>query len=191
MSEHSDPSSSQSSESPQAMARSERFIQLLTTHRNNIYAYILTLVHNISDADDLMQETTSVMWRKYIETTDDIQNFVAWGIRIAHNKVLDFRKRKTRERVMFNQEICDELADSYRNDDEDMDSMLRALDQCISKLNRRNRQLVEMVHKKGVTIKRVSQQIGLSVHTAYKLIPRIHHQLLRCIMRTLGMEEIA
>ena len=39
----------------------KEFSRLLSKHRNSIYSFILTLVANWSDAEDLMQETAEVM----------------------------------------------------------------------------------------------------------------------------------
>lgn len=44
--------------------QSPEFIQLLTTHQSRLYAYILTLVFDPNDADDVLQETNTVLWSK-------------------------------------------------------------------------------------------------------------------------------
>ena len=67
------------------------FVSLITANQRRIYAYILTLVPNFNDADDVMQETTATMW----ERKKDFQpgtDFVAWGARIAYFKILEYRK---------------------------------------------------------------------------------------------------
>ena len=68
----------------------ERFLHLLTANHHRIYAFIMTLVPNSNDADDIMQETTTVMLKKFGEFelgTD----FVAWGIAVAHYVILSFK----------------------------------------------------------------------------------------------------
>ena len=42
-----------------------QFLDLLMRNQKRIYNFILLLVPNYSDADDLMQETVSVMWSKF------------------------------------------------------------------------------------------------------------------------------
>ncbi|MCK4629078.1 MAG: hypothetical protein KAT56_08735, partial [Sedimentisphaerales bacterium] len=61
------------------ISNTERFLKLLMANDKRIYAFILTLVPGRIDADDLMQETVTIMWRKF----DDFEpgrDFVAWGI---------------------------------------------------------------------------------------------------------------
>ena len=41
--------------------KGKEFVRLLLANQNRIYAFILTLVSNWSDADDVMQETAEVM----------------------------------------------------------------------------------------------------------------------------------
>jgi RNA polymerase sigma-70 factor (ECF subfamily) len=58
------------------------FLRLLMANQNRIYAFILTLVPNWSDADDIMQEAAETMWSKF-QQSQPINNFSAWGIKIA------------------------------------------------------------------------------------------------------------
>ena len=46
---------------------SSDFLQLLLNNQMRIYAFILSLVRNYDDADDLMQDTANTMWQKYSE----------------------------------------------------------------------------------------------------------------------------
>jgi RNA polymerase sigma-70 factor (ECF subfamily) len=46
------------------------FVRQLMNHRKRIYTFILTLVGNSSDADDIMQDTAALMWQKYHQTEE-------------------------------------------------------------------------------------------------------------------------
>ncbi|MCK5000630.1 MAG: hypothetical protein KAS23_13890, partial [Anaerohalosphaera sp.] len=65
------------------------FFHLFMTHRKSLYAFILASIHNYSDADDILQETATVMWRKF-SGFEQGTDFVAWGITIARLRVLKF-----------------------------------------------------------------------------------------------------
>lgn len=56
----------------------DRFLRLLLKSQSSIYAFILVLVHDQNDADDIMQETVTLMWRKF-STFEPGTNFTAWG----------------------------------------------------------------------------------------------------------------
>ncbi|HRS72819.1 MAG TPA: hypothetical protein P5175_13345, partial [Anaerohalosphaeraceae bacterium] len=46
-------------------AKAGEFVSLLTAQQTRIYAYILSLVPNFSDADDILQDTTKIMWERF------------------------------------------------------------------------------------------------------------------------------
>ena len=57
--------------------------------QSRIYAYILMLVHNHNDAEDLLQETASILWEKFDEYIPE-KSFAAWAVGIARNKIYNF-----------------------------------------------------------------------------------------------------
>src|SRR5262245_8265994 len=80
--------------------REEQFLQLFLANERRIYAFILALVPVWSDADDLLQETSAVLWRKLDEFQPG-SDFVAWALKIARFEVLNYRKRQSRDRGLF------------------------------------------------------------------------------------------
>src|SRR5262245_11019859 len=96
---------------PREQARSKLFLRLFLKNQRRIYAYVLTLLPNRADADDVLQEASLVMWDKFHpETPPD--DFAAWGCRIAYFKVLDFFKKGHRARVRFSQSMLERVAET-------------------------------------------------------------------------------
>ncbi|HEX78804.1 MAG TPA: sigma-70 family RNA polymerase sigma factor [Dehalococcoidia bacterium] len=75
----------------------EAFAQLYEQHFDKIYRYIALKIGNRADAEDMTQQVflkslksiSSYRWR-------DIP-FSAWLFRIAHNQVVDYLRKKTRQ----------------------------------------------------------------------------------------------
>lgn len=84
--------------------RTPEFIQLLTSSQSRIYSYILSLVLDPVQADDILQKTNVVLWEKQSEFQLGT-NFIAWSLRIAYFQVCAFRKRQQRERLVFDDEL--------------------------------------------------------------------------------------
>src|SRR3954468_20850609 len=82
------------------IAREERFLKLFLAHERRIFGFLLALVPDWSDAEDLLQETSVVMWRK-LYNFEPGTDFAAWALSIARYQVLDHRKRRKRDRVLF------------------------------------------------------------------------------------------
>jgi RNA polymerase sigma-70 factor (ECF subfamily) len=83
-----------------ANKRSELFLKLLMSNEVRIFSYILRLVPNLADAEDIMQETAGIMWRKF-DQFQRTTNFVAWAVEIAHYRILDYRRRERRSPIML------------------------------------------------------------------------------------------
>ena len=102
------------------VSQTENFLHLLMANHRRIYAFILGMIANRSDADDLMQETTTVMWRKFGEFEGGT-DFVAWGVTIAKYRILNYRQKNRHTRIQFSDEAVKVLQ-------ADADSMLDTMD---------------------------------------------------------------
>lgn len=172
------------------ISNTERFLKLLMANDKRIYAFILTLVPSRIDADDLMQETVTIMWRKF----DDFEpgrDFVAWGIGIARYKVLEYRKKKRKSQIRFNDQVHALLETDAKNMLGRLDERLEALQHCLSKLSERDRKLIAMRYEQDLTIKAISERVEQSIHKVYRGIIQIHDILLRCVRRTLSAKDIS
>jgi len=168
-------------------SQTERFLHLLTVNRNRIYAFILGMVCNRSDADDIMQETTIAMWRKFTEFQSGT-DFVTWGVTFAKYQVLGFWQKHRHDPIQFSEETLMTLmtdADVMLNR---MDARIDAMEVCLKKLQGRDRLLVDLHYQQDRTVKEVAEHIGRSIHTVYKSLARIHAMLLECISRQLMIE---
>lgn len=164
--------------------RQERFLQLFLANERRIYAFILTLVPVWSDADDLLQETSAVMWRKLDEFQPG-SDFVAWALSIARFEVLNYRKRQNRDRGVFSDQTTEALADQAAAWEGGGDDRRDALEMCLMKLNERDRELIRLRYEPGVTTQEVADRVGRSLKAVYKALNRIHEQLLHCIRESL------
>jgi RNA polymerase sigma-70 factor (ECF subfamily) len=109
------------------------FVSLITSHQRRIFAYIITLVPNRSDAEDIMQETSTLMWEKKNDFTPG-SDFVAWGARIAYYKILDYRKKVNKNRRMVIKEgQFKRIEERALENSKHMDDMINKLDECMKK----------------------------------------------------------
>jgi len=164
------------------------FVNQLTACQHKIYAFILTLVPNWSDADDLMQETAEVMWRKF-QDAGQINNFCAWGKGIARNKVLNFYTKKKRERVLFDDSLLKDVIEREEKTSLQEELRLQALQKCLHKLRSNDRHLIQALYGHDITIKKLAEKVQRPVQGLYKAMARIHHSLLQCVRRSLAIME--
>ncbi len=171
-----------------ASEKTEQFLRLLAVNQNRIYAFILTLVPSLSDADDLLQDTVSVMWRKFNQFEPG-SHFVSWGIKIAHLEIMSFRKR-CRKRT-FDSQVETAIHHCALAKNPEVDHRISALRYCLGKLDAHGRELIRMRYEENITQKNLAKRIGISVQTMCKRMSKIHDLLFRCVRRTIASEEMA
>ena len=163
------------------------FLRLLAQHERRLKAYILALVPNWADADDLYQETTVRLWEQFADY-DFEQEFGAWACTIAHYMVLAHRKKLSREKGRFSQAFVDAVAEEVAATSHEADLRYHALQHCLRKLNQRHRDLVRRCYSGTNTLKAVAKQMGRSVTALYKALSRIRYSLHECIEKNLQEE---
>jgi RNA polymerase sigma-70 factor (ECF subfamily) len=159
------------------------------TEERRIYNFILSLVGNYNDADDLMQETAVVMLDRFDEFERG-SNFAAWGMRVARYKILNFRKRQGKKFRLFSSEAFEKILAQSEILVEHDDDRIRALQDCLLKLKENDRRLISMRYEHETTTKEVAERIGRSVEGLYQSLARIHRLLLNCIRRTVAAWEM-
>ncbi len=166
--------------------KSKEFVSLLTMYQSNIYAYIVSLVANFIDADDIIQETTSTMWEQFDQFKPGT-DFVAWGNRIAFYKVLDFRKKKrSDQKIIFSEEILNKFSDAAPAHLDNLGEAIQKLKDCIKKLNVPDGSLIQLRFLSGLSVNELARRFNTSVRTIYYNLSRIQGLLLTCMGRDDG-----
>lgn len=162
-----------------------QFIRLLTAHERLVYGYILGLVPNWADADEILQETNIRLWEEF-DKFELGTNFAAWALRVAHFQVLTWRKRVGRSKLVFDQKVIDALAEEEYWMDDVFEARQQALGECVSKLSDRSRDLLRHCYAEGSKIKDVAARLNRSPAAVYKALERIRIDLHACIERRLA-----
>ena len=131
-----------------------------------------------------------VMWDKFVES-ESIGNFSAWGISIARYRVMKFREKQRSRRTRFSNEAFEQILARYGTLIEKMDDRLKALENCMTKLNEGDNNLIQMRYGQGMSIKKMSEQVNRPIHGMYKAMARIHTIIQRCVKYTLAAWEMA
>jgi RNA polymerase sigma-70 factor, ECF subfamily len=172
--------------------KGKHFLTLFLQNSRRFYGYILTLLPNRADADDVLQDASLVMWDKF-DDTHPPDDFAAWGCRIAYFKVLDFYKKKGRSRVQFSQALLERIAETAIEQSAalQLDERRAALAACLEKLNTRDRDLLSRRMAEGASTQSTAAQVGRSVDAVYKALAKIRQALFDCVTRTLAQERHA
>jgi RNA polymerase sigma-70 factor (ECF subfamily) len=164
-----------------------RFTSLMSRYHASLMSFILSLVANWSDAEDLLQQTSVVMWQKFDEF-DPGSSFIAWGMQIARYQTMNHVRKEARRRQRLSTELVEKLAGEGPGDAERLEAERVALRACLQKLDPASRTLLGRCYDAGVNMKQVAGQLKRTPNSIYKGLNRIRESLLRCILHTLARE---
>lgn len=171
----------------EGMSKGKAFLGLFLKAERRIFAYIFTLLPNRADAEDVLQEVSKLMWEKFDEAAPP-GDFVAWGCRIAFYKVMEHRRGRRRERVIFSDAMVERVAETVSEHAEALrlDERHDALACCLGKLSRGDRKLLDERFKEGATVRTAAERLGRSADAVYKALARVRRALHDCVERTIA-----
>jgi RNA polymerase sigma-70 factor (ECF subfamily) len=173
------------------LINNEHFLMQLTSHQRRLMGYIQVLVQNRADAEELLQEANLYICRH----ADEFQpgtDFTRWALKIAYYRVLEWRLRRSREKLVFDDSLFERVAELAQSTETESSRRRAALELCMQKLAHDEQQLVTQFYgASDSNPKTVAERLGRSVNGLYVSVHRIRAKLFDCIRRTLAAEERA
>src|SRR5689334_15894784 len=114
-------------------AEQQRFLSLFLRSEKEIFRYVAALVPNITDAEDIVQQTALALWEKF-DAYDPTQPFTPWACRFALNKARQWIERHHRWKLLLEGGVAEELARRREELRPEMEFRLRHLQTCLEKL---------------------------------------------------------
>jgi len=168
-------------------SKSARFFKLYSGVSNRIFSYLLIMVHNKDNAEELAQETASILWSKFDEFKDGT-NFGAWAISIARLKALEFLRKRQKTAMIFNDSFYELVSKEAAKSSDDLPLYSEALKKCLSRLSENHMKLLTMRFKKDLSVKKISQLTGRPLGSMYHHFSKLMRGLKDCIERRLLQE---
>lgn len=169
-------------EDSQEVDAGEEFVELITSFQGRLYAFILSLLSNRDEANDVLQETNIVLWRKsgeYVSGT----NFKAWSFRVAAFQVMAHRKRQKRDRLVMDDSCFEQLMTDAQEVDETYEGRRVALRSCMTKLNERHQRLIHRRYRENVSLTQIAQETDQNENSIAQALFRARKTLMNCVKR--------
>ena len=165
--------------------RTKRFLRLLAEHERTLRAYVLSLVRNWNDAEDLVQETRIRLWEQF-DTYDESKDFGVWARTIAYYQALTFRKRASRDQERFTTAFMESVAEELERQASELDLRHAALQACLEKLDRAKRAVLMRYYEGTETMRQIAESQGRPIEGLRKTLQRTRLALSRCVEVTMG-----
>ncbi len=145
---------------------------LIHRHKNKVYAYILMVVKDKDEADDIFQDA-------FIKVVNTIRSgaykeegkFIQWVMRIAHNLIIDFFRKSKRMPTLETGEdfdIFDTISFTDPSVEERlvMEQIYQDVRKLIEFLPPEQKQVLMMRHYSEMSFKDIAEQTDVSINTA-------------------------
>ncbi len=158
------------------------FVRLFSRNQGRLFRFVAALVPNLQDAEDVLSETTVVLWSEF-SNFELGTNFLVWARRIAHLRVLE-HYRACRRRLPDN--VLAALVLDMERREAEADHRLSFLAECRQKLASSDQRLLERRYADNIQVQELASQLGRPVNSVSKSLGRIRRALLDCIQRKMG-----
>ena len=166
--------------------RTPEFVSLLMQHERRIYGFIRSLVPNQADAEDVLQNTSKVLWQKF-DHYESGTDFAAWALATARFEVRQYLRARRNDRLCFSGEMLDLLADDASQLREQLTGVSAALAGCLEKLPARQRDLLTRRYEPNASVEGLARELHRPIQTVYSQLKRIRRTLLECVQRKLAV----
>jgi RNA polymerase sigma-70 factor, ECF subfamily len=170
-----------------ASGRLDEFVRLYTQHQRRVYIYLLSLVHSVADAEELLQETAFILWKKFDEFLPDT-NFGAWACRVAYLEAAKFRQRHKGE-LPLSPQFLERIAQRSAEVSALLELRADVFNYCMDRLSELDRQLITRRYTPGGRVQTIAAELNRPPRSVSKSLARIRRTLLECVDRRLRQEE--
>jgi RNA polymerase sigma-70 factor, ECF subfamily len=164
------------------------FVRLLSSCERRLHSYVVALVGNLADADEIVQETNLRLWVQFDQYRPGT-DFGSWACTIAYYEVLSFRKRSARRTQGLGDDFLAAISAEVQQRSDELDARQLALGACLEKLPAADRTLVLKCYTGKATMQDIAAGIGRTVTATYQALWRIRNNLRRCIQQQLHLQE--
>lgn len=152
----------------------------MARHQSRLWAFVFSVVAEPHAAADVFQETNRVLWEKAGQF-DEGREFLPWAFAIARNQARAARQARQRERLAFDSDVVERIADRAAERAESIDERQVALAECLRRLPVDQRELLERRYGAGEPLRRIADALGRTVGALGVAVFRIRRVLARCI----------
>lgn len=158
----------------------ESFITLYAHYQLDLHRYLVSILKNQADAQDVLQEVAVVLWKKFADYKNDT-SFKAWACRIALFEAMNYRRKKNNRQRILSEKVMHELTEVYIDKDSLLNERREHLQSCMTKLPEEDTDLIKKRYASSVNLGDIAASVGITANTLYKRLQRIRKQLHDCI----------
>ncbi len=140
-----------------------------------LYLYAYNFVMDEMEAEDIVQETFSVIWERQDRLPEELDVRAYLYTSVKHACLKYFRRLKLTD--AYRQKQVEALLVSFADEKEEEDEIVVAVKRAMEKLTEQQARIVRMHVAKGLTYQEIAAQLGLSDNTVRTHLKRAYKVL--------------
>lgn len=177
------------SNNPDSRTGHESFVRALARHERVIRAYIRGAgISRPEDVDEIVQEVSLIAWQKF-DQLENVNEFPQWACVIARYRVLEFRRKRYKDRLVLSENVFGLLMDEALRETDLQQSRMDQLERCLERLPDANRRLVKAAYQHGASIDELARSAGKQANSLYQQLWRLRQILKTCVENALRADQ--
>ena len=154
--------------------------QLFIRHQSVVLAYVLSIEPNMSDAQDIVQETFLTVSRK-ADTFVVGTNFPAWACTVARYQTLSFQRQRSRHARALDDDVIALIVDHASMSVATYEEEISILKNCMLSLSPRAREVICARYHRQCMPEDIAKEIGWTPNAVRVALSRARTVLRTCL----------
>jgi RNA polymerase sigma-70 factor (ECF subfamily) len=168
-----------------ATGDTEAFASFYRRSSNGLYAFALKMMNDPGDAEDVLQDAYSYMWRKAFSYDAARSSPFTWAVMIVRNKAIDRLRSRQRQTRIVEKATSEHLhfddADDVSAEEPARRERCAQVRAALAEISSDQKQAVEMAFFGGLTHEQIAEQLGAPLGTVKARIRRGLLKLRDCL----------
>jgi RNA polymerase sigma-70 factor, ECF subfamily len=161
------------------------FMQIYSQYEARLRGYVQSLVPRWSDAEDIMQRCSLVLWKRFGQFEPGT-NFFAWACQVVRFEVRKYHTSSARDKMVFCEAVMEAITSRTVECDDELLARIGFLQECVSKLPPDHRELLRLRYDEQRSVGSVAELLSRPIENVYKTLSRIRLALHLCISRRIS-----
>ena len=156
------------------------YLRHFLSAESSLRGYLLAHVRDFDVAEDLLQETALVLWKKF-DQYDPKRPFLAWALGVARLEIRNAARQRTAGRALIEGDLDDLIVGEYLRLESELPRRRHLLRVCLKRLPGSMTEAVRLRYEEGSSLDRIARDLGKSLAAVKVLLHRARLSLHECV----------
>jgi RNA polymerase sigma-70 factor, ECF subfamily len=162
-----------------AGSKEEALTRWLLSHRKALFAYIYAIVRDHALAEDVFQDTSIIILKRY----DLVDSSMVWGFArgVARNQAFSSLRSRKKELLLLSPDAMECVDRGFDQIADQTEARVEALENCVKVLPENWREIVHLRYWSNLSVREISERLRQTENTLSVTLNRIRSRLAKCV----------